>query len=269
MNPKEKLARTKESLAHGQFKVERIVRPHPYNNIRTCPELRSIPDYKFPKRITVVPDGNRRFARKRHMEVSDGHQKGADKVVELLKAFAGLPIEQVMVWGFSSDNWDRDSREIDAIMRIMDQTAKDMLPDLMERGGRLIHLGRADRIPSYLRETLEEVESKTRFNTGQIVALGIDFGGDDQVNRMLAAKIINPDLDQEQLRDGGGLIKPAELLIRTGEENDGLIHTSDIGWINGKPTLIASHTKSFPALTRADVAADIRKFAMRQRRMGK
>lgn len=260
----------KESLAQSQFKLERILHPGDlYSNMRTCPELRSIPDNKFPENVAIIPDGNRRFARRQNIPIEIGHQQGADNVVDKLRAFADLPIKGVTVWGFSTDNWNRDEREIDAIMHILDRTAHDILPELMERNGRLIHLGRWDRIPTHLADTLKNAVQKTKLNKGQIVALAIDFGGHDQVDRMLAAKVINPDLTQEQLRDGGGDVKPADLLIRTGEDDGGLVHTSDIGWLVGKPTLIATHTKSFPALTRQDIAQDLRQFALTQRRLGK
>lgn len=240
-----------------------------YENLRKCPELRNIPDDKFPESVVIIPDGNRRYAKSHHQSAEAGHQAGADKVVDLLNAFANLPIASVVVWGFSSDNWNRDPKEIDAIMKIMDRTAKTVLPDLMKRNGRLIHLGRTDRIPLFLLHTIKDAECKTEKNTGQVVGLAIDFGGEDQEERILEKGRHNMVLKRSELQDGNGLIKPADLLIRTGEEPDGLIHTSDIGWLNGKPTMIRPFTKSFPELTRKDVACAIQSFAQRQRRQGK
>lgn len=240
-----------------------------YENLRTCPELRNIPDDKFPQSVVVIPDGNRRYANAHHTSTEAGHQAGADKVVDLLNAFADTPVKSVTIWGFSSDNWNRDPKEIDAIMKIMDRTAKTVLPDLMKRNGKLIHLGRTDRIPLFLLHTIKDAECKTEKNTGQVVGLAIDFGGEDQEERILEQGRHNMVLKRSELRDGKGLIKPADLLIRTGEEPDGLIHTSDIGWLNGKPTVIKTYTKSFPELTRKDVAHAIHAFALRQRRQGK
>lgn len=250
--------------------AERVLHPFskPYEDMRNCVELRRIPDSKFPQAVAVIPDGNRRYAKLSGQSTEAGHQAGANKVVDLLNAFADLPVSSVVVWGFSTDNWNRPKREINAIMGIMGKTAELVLPDLMERNGRLVHLGRTDRIPIELVKTIKNAEIKTQKNTGQIVGLAIDFGGEDQIERMLKSGRNNPDASVHNLRDGYGLIKPADLVIRTGEENDGLVHTSDIGWLNGKPTLIKAYSKSFPELTRQDVALAIRAFAMRQRRQG-
>lgn len=259
-----------EAFWRSKLVAERFIHPFkdPYADMLNCPELRGIPSERYPQTVVIIPDGNRRYAKSLHRPTEDGHQAGANKVVELLDAFADLPVRSVIIWGFSSDNWRRDSKEVDAIMKIMDATAKAVLPNLMERNGKLIHLGRKDRIPSYLLHTIVDAEAKTKSNSGQIVGLAVDFSGEDQEERILQNGRVYTNRTREQLKDGAGIIKPADLLLRTGEEDDGLVHTSGIGWLDGAPTMIWTTPKSFPLLKRRDVAKAIRNYASRQRRLG-
>lgn len=62
-----------------------------------------------------------------------------------------LPIKFITIWGFSADNWSRTKEEADGIMRVIDETLKTMLPSALDRNARIIHIGRKDRIPEYLR----------------------------------------------------------------------------------------------------------------------
>lgn len=261
---------SRETLLKSRIVAERLIHPRTdlYRDMSKCPELRGIPADKYPKTVAIIPDGNRRFASFKHMSILEGHELGANKVIDLVDAFSTLPIDTLIIWGFSTDNWNRNPDEITNIMAIMKNAAERVLPDLMDKNGRLIHLGRTTEIPTDLLATLMDAEQKTAKNIGQKVVLAIDFGGTDQVGRMINKARENPDATPESLRDGHGLIKPADLLIRTGEYNTGLFHTSDIGWINGKPTLIQPFTKSFPELTRQDVARAIWRFAHTPRSQG-
>src|SRR5262249_11810173 len=107
-------------------------------------------------------------------------------------------------------------------------------------------------------------------DTGQIIALAIDFGGEDQEIRLLeSAKKIKKEenITSElvwKIRDGKGVIRSADLLIRTsGEER-----TSDIGWLNGAQTELVFIKKLYPDVTTWDIAQAILNYSKRERRFG-
>lgn len=234
------------------------------------PVLKSIPSQHFPNFLFIIPDGNRRFAKQKGKPSFWGHKKGFDVAIELLRSMQSLPIKIVGFWGFSSDNWKRNEIEVKGLMTIFEQLINNYFDELMKNNGRLIHIGRKDRLPDSLIKTITKAEEKTKKNTGQILCIALDFGGEDQTIRMLdqARRLeknitITPQL-LHSLRDGDGLIPPADLIIRTSE-----IRTSDVGWLNGKNTVLYFiPDKFFPEMNERDIVNAIDFFDKTERRQG-
>ncbi|MBI4097578.1 MAG: di-trans,poly-cis-decaprenylcistransferase [Candidatus Levybacteria bacterium] len=222
---------------------------------RKFPKLKSIPEDKFPQHIFIIPDGNRRYARKHGKPELWGHRAGFKVAVKLLRYFRPLPIRAVTLWGFAADNWKRDKKEVDHVMGILGFIIDNYLDELQENNSRFVHLGRKDRIPKALLKKFDQAEEKTKNNSGQIICLAVDFGGEDQAVRLIEKA---RDLPRKQmvngevlwnLRDTQGLIRSADLLFRTSETR-----TSDVGWINGSHTVLYFLTnKLFPEISEQDV----------------
>lgn len=234
------------------------------------PKLRTIPSDKFPQHIFIIPDGNRRFAMKHGKSELWGHRAGFKVAIKLLRYFRPLPIRAVTLWGFASDNWKRSDIEINSLMRIFGYIIDNYLDELKENNCRFVHLGRRDRIPKDLLKKFEQAERETKENSGQIISLAVDFGGEDQAVRMVEkARNLskNQTIDEEtlwKLRDTQGLIKSADLLIRTSETR-----TSDVGWLNGKHTVLYFlKNKLFPEITEKDFADSILYYSQTKRNKG-
>lgn len=229
---------------------------------------------RVPKHLCIIPDGNGRFAKETEGENAPaivGHIAGAKKALEILRELRELPIKCVTVWAFSDNNWERGEPEVSSLMQLFDKMVKANLEEMKRDNVRFIHLGSKDRIPAYLLETLNKAEEETRENTGQFLSLAIDFGGADQELRIadklrsipLEAVTTTPKLLQV-LRDGGGLIPPADLIIRTKERR-----LSGIGWIgDGKQTELCVIDKYFPEIETADIVDGIIDYALREQRFG-
>jgi undecaprenyl diphosphate synthase len=129
---------------------------------------------ELPKHITVIPDGNRRWAKKKGLPRLEGHRKGQDAISKIIKRAGDLGIHTLTFWGFSTENWRRDKSEIDFLM------------DLFET--RIIHLGRKDRIPPSLQKKIIDAEEKTRKFTKHTLNIALDYGGQDELVRA-ASKI--------------------------------------------------------------------------------
>lgn len=234
-------------------------------------KLKDIPLDKFPRHVFIIPDGNGRWAQKLGNVVLKGHETGARVIRQLLRDLGEIEqIKIVTVWGFSSDNWKRGKKEVAGLMALFKKSFEETVGEIIERNGRFIHLGRKDRIPKDLLKTIETVEKKTKENTGQIVCIAIDFGGEDQELRVIekARKLpLSIPTNKKllwQLRDGSGTITPADLLIRTAGER----RTSDVGWLNSSPTEIYIINKLFPDISTSDIIEAISDFSKRERRMG-
>ncbi len=235
------------------------------------PELKNIKKDKFPHHVMIIPDGNRRWAEKYGKSVVEGHKRGSEVINKVLDDLSMLSeIKIITLWGFSADNWKRATIETQGIFNLINSYLKNTLSKLNRLKARFVHLGRKDRLPKQLFSTIKHAEGETENNTGQIIALAIDFGGEDQEIRIIekAKKlpedtIVNRDL-LWTLRDGHGLIPPADLLIRSSGE----IRTSDVGWLNGAPTELYFIDKLFPDVTTSDIIDAIVDFSKRERRMG-
>lgn len=233
--------------------------------------LKTISPEHFPQFIFIIPDGNRRYAKNQNKPVIWGHKKGFDVIINLLRTLRPLPVKVIGFWGFSSDNWKRNEQEIKGLMGIFELMLTKYVGELMENNSRFIHLGRKDRLPEGLVKKIKEVEEITSKNTGQIICAALDFGGEDQMIRIInKAKDLDKDVEitpelLHSLRDGNGVIPSADLIIRTSE-----IRTSDVGWLNGKNTVLYFlPNKFFPEINVGDIVNGIEFFDKTERREGK
>jgi len=235
------------------------------------PSLQTIPEGRFPKHVLIIPDGNGRWAKDKNQFVLQGHKKGAQQLKKILSSLSELSqIKIITLWGFSADNWKRSEKEVSGLLLLMQYQIEETVSDLMKRNARFIHLGRKDRLPKSLLETIQKAEQETKNNSGQIICIAIDFGGEDQEIRMIEkarklpeGTVITKEL-LAQLRDGEGEIPPADLLIRTAGEK----RTSDIGWLNSAPTELYFIDTFFPDVTTNDIVSALLAFSKRERRMG-
>src|SRR3989344_269021 len=235
------------------------------------PKLAKIPPEQFPQHIFIIPDGNRRYAKKHGKSEAWGHSAGFRVVVKLLRYFRPLPIRAVTLWGFASDNWNRSDTEINNLMQIFGFLIDNYLEELKENNNRFIHLGRRDRIPKKLLNKIKKAEEETKNNPGQIICLALDFGGEDQAIRMVDNTRNlpkNKPITEEtlwKLRDSQGLIRSADLIIRPSETR-----TSDVGWINGRHTVLYFlPNKLFPEISEQDFADSLIYYSKVKRNEGK
>lgn len=233
------------------------------------PQLKQIPKEKFPNHVLIIPDGNGRWAQKMNKLPIFGHSQGMKIVKKVLNNLKDLPIGIITVWGFSTNNWKRQKNEVDSLMKLFESAIKENLPELIKNNTRFIHLGRKDRIPYSLTKIVEEAEKKTRYNTKRIFCLAVDFGGEDQELRILKEvrklpKSIDVTLKVvEKLRDGKGLVTPADLIIRTSNEQ----RTSDLGWLE-RNSEFYSIPRLLPEANIQDFVDAIVDYSKRERRFG-
>jgi len=241
------------------------------------PELGEIPRNKFPNHLLIIPDGNQRWADRQSPQQPTifGHENGAKVLKGVLRDLRELPIRIVTVWGLSADNIQKRSvEEVKGITSVIASTIDEILPELLQNKTRLIHLGRKDRIPDTLRLTIENAEERTKDCGDKIFCVAIDFGGEDQTMRMIKkvlemakeGKIEDKDITDkfvESLRDGGGRIPPADVVIRTSGELRG----SDLGWL-GVNSEYCPIQELLPDTTTKDFVDALFEFSKRERRFG-
>lgn len=154
------------------------------------------------KHLALICDGNRRWAKAKGMHKTEGHTYSFTQLApKLIPEIFDLGIHTITFWCFSTGNWNRKD-EIKNLMECFDIFTKKMIKIAHLKNIRLVHLGRKDRLPVFLRSTIEEAESITSKYTEHVLNIAIDYGGRDEILRayktiMLSG--INPEKITEEL----------------------------------------------------------------------
>lgn len=179
----------------------------------------------IPNHIAMILDGNRRWARARGLKPWEGHYNGYLAVDRLSESVRTLGVHTFTVWAFSTENWERPQKEIDAIMDLFRKFLKEKEKEFHSDRVALVHLGRKDRLPDDICAKLVRIEKETaKYSDNHVFNLAVDYGGRDEIIRA-AQRAINAgikNLDDktfESFLDTAGQPYPnPDLFIRTSGE---------------------------------------------------
>lgn len=175
-----------------------------------------------PRHVAIICDGNRTWAEEHGLSPFEGHKAGAEKVLELADRGIELGIEDVTLWGWSTENYNRGKDEVKFIMQLFIHLTRQFKRRFLDNNVRFRHIGRKDRLPRKLMELFHELEEKTKHNTATTFSIALDYGSQDEIVRAvkqivekgIPAEKIDSDLISSHL-DTSGLIYP-DMIIRTG-----------------------------------------------------
>ncbi|MEV7078141.1 polyprenyl diphosphate synthase [Streptomyces sp. NPDC093516] len=157
-------------------------RPPPHPSGERPP---AIPAARLPTHVAVIMDGNGRWAQQRGLPRYEGHRAGAAAVREVVHGALEMGLRHLTLYTFSTENWQRDTEEVDAILGLLrDEVTDNPFRDLD------VHMrwhGRAGRLPADLADLLHLRERTTRGRTGLTLTMCIDYGGRDEITRTAAA----------------------------------------------------------------------------------
>jgi undecaprenyl diphosphate synthase len=145
-------------------------------------------------------DGNGRWAKARWLPRVAGHRAGVSVLVPLLETAGEMGVRALTLYAFSTENWARPATEVDSLMTLFLETAKDKVPELNERGARLRFLGRKEHLAEDVRAAMDEAEWLTRGNDRLDVYVALNYGGRgeivDAVRRMISAGLDPDEVDE-------------------------------------------------------------------------
>ena len=136
---------------------------------------------RLPKHVAIIMDGNGRWAQGRGWDRTRGHEKGAEAVRTITTDSVKLGVRRLTLYAFSAENWQRPQREIDYLMKLLDNFLKGELATLQDNGVRLTAIGRLDKLPANVRATLDGVIAATAANGNMILCLALSYGGRDEI----------------------------------------------------------------------------------------
>lgn len=187
----------------------------------------SRPD-RIPRHITIIMDGNGRWAALRNEPRTFGHEAGVKAVKEVVRASGELGLKYLTLYTFSVENWKRPKAEVDALMSLLSRTTRDQLSELIKNDVKLITTGRVGGLSAARRSALAEAVKRTRNNKGLVLNLALNYGGRTEIldavkaiaNSIKAGMIDLPDINEELFSSFlyTANIPDPDLLIRTSGE---------------------------------------------------
>ena len=229
----------------------------------------------IPRHIAIIMDGNGRWANARGLPRAQGHRAGAESVREAVETCRHLGVEFLTLYAFSSENWNRPQKEVDALMKLLERFLREKLPELLKQNVRLHAIGRLHMLPEKCRQQIEKAIESTRDNTGLHLVLALSYGSREEIAdaaRDIAIKAaageldpadIDPQLFASHLSTIG--IPDPDLLIRTSGE---FRIANFLLWQISYAEIVIS-AKNWPDFRDTDLRAAVEEYAQRHRRFGK
>lgn len=229
---------------------------------------------RIPVHVSIIMDGNGRWAREQGHERIFGHKKGVETVRVVAEAAAEAGVKYLSLYAFSEENWGRPKEEVDFLMHLMMDSIASEVEMLMKNGVRFRVLGNLARLPEALQQGIAALEEKTRANTALDLILFVSYSGKwdiFQAAKKFAAEHSGEDIDKITdmsafskylVTDG---IPDPDLIIRTsGEERI----SNYLLW-QGAYSELLFVKKMWPEFGKEDFTAALAEFASRDRRYGK
>ena len=183
---------------------------------------------RLPRHIAIIMDGNGRWAKRRNQPRVFGHRQGAKSVRKVVEATARLGINNLTMYAFSTENWNRPKHEIKTLMKLLVNALKNELGLMMKNNIRLNAIGHTDMMPTNVQQELQEVLDETKENTGLVLTLALSYGARQEILRAvqeISHKVKNNIISVENVDDNiinkhlyTQNLPDVDLLIRTSGE---------------------------------------------------
>ena len=183
---------------------------------------------RLPTHIGVIMDGNGRWAKRRGLPRSAGHQAGADTLKKIVTECNKMGIKYITVYAFSTENWKRPKEEVDFLMNLLMNYLLDAERTLAGENVRIRAIGSRAELSEEMQVQIKKTEEFTSKNTGIVMNIALNYGSREELvtaTKNIAEKVKNgefsaEDINAEMISDAlytGGQPDP-DLIIRTSNE---------------------------------------------------
>jgi undecaprenyl diphosphate synthase len=197
--------------------------------IKNMSLLESINKDNLPKHLAIIMDGNGRWAKQKGLLRTLGHESGTKSVKVTVETCAKMGIENLTLYAFSTENWNRPKFEVDTLMKLLVSSLKKELKTLQENNIRLNSIGNLSKMPSSILKELNEVIEKTKNNTRMTLTLALSYGSREELlnvvknisdkvkNNIISIDTIDESIINQHLYTHN--LPDVDLLIRTSGEH--------------------------------------------------
>ena len=180
------------------------------------------------RHIAFIMDGNRRWARNKGLPIVAGHKKGAEVLQNTILAARDLGVDFVTVYAFSTENWQRDKKEVNDLMNLLREYLSNGFNELEQQNVRIIFVGERYMLASDIVEKMRQIEDKSAHNDGITLCVALSYGSRAEIVsavKNISEKIKTGELDIKDVNEkciSSHLytkdIPDPDLLIRTSGE---------------------------------------------------
>lgn len=229
----------------------------------------------LPKHISIIMDGNGRWAKQKGFLRAFGHEEGTKAVRDVVEGSAELGIENLTLYAFSTENWNRPKLEVDTLMRLLVTSLKKEIKTLLKNNIRLNAIGNLHTLPKKAQKELNEVIEKTKDNNRMILTLALSYGSREEIVHAvkdISEKVKNEELSLDAIDES---IINQHLYTRNLPDVDLLIRTSGEQRISNFLLWQIAYAELYftpilwPDFRREDLYEAIYNYQTRERRFGK
>ena len=227
-----------------------------------------------PTHVAVIQDGNRRYARARGADETDGHRAGADTTERVLGWCAELGVEELTLYAFSTENFDRPPKERAALFDLIAEKLRSFAdrPEIHDRAVRIRAIGETERLPERVREAITYAENRTADYDAFRLNVALAYGGRAELlgvareiaDEAAAGECTPDEVTVSEIEDRltTDPARAVDLIIRTG----GAERTSNfLPWhANGNEAAVYFCAPYWPAFSRVDFLRAIRTYESRR-----
>ncbi|HAB28244.1 MAG TPA: isoprenyl transferase, partial [Xanthomarina gelatinilytica] len=183
---------------------------------------------KLPKHLAIIMDGNGRWAKQKGMMRAFGHENGTQAVRQVVEGCAELGIENLTLYAFSTENWNRPKLEVQTLMKLLVSSLKKEIKTLQDNNIKLMAIGCLNELPAKAHNELLEVMEKTKNNSRMVLTLALSYGSREEIintvkkisikvkNNIISPENIDESVINEHLYTQN--LHDVDLLIRTSGE---------------------------------------------------
>jgi undecaprenyl diphosphate synthase len=230
---------------------------------------------RLPKHVAIIMDGNGRWAKARGLDRCEGHAEGARAVRDAVETAARVGIEYLTLYAFSVANWARPIGEVEALMRLLVDFARQERAELRQNGISVNVIGNLEDLPTVTRHAVEDLIAYTSDGSRMTLTLALSYGGRQDIieaARALAVRaraglVLPEEIDESffQREMTTAALPDVDLLIRTGGEtrvSDFLLFESAYAELVFLPIM-------WPDFTPQTLLDALAIYAQKERRFGK
>ena len=228
----------------------------------------------IPRHIAIIMDGNGRWAKERGLPRTEGHRRGAESVRAMTEACRELGVQYLTLYAFSSENWKRPKREVDALMKLLELYLKREVKEMMKNNIKLQAIGRLHDLPESCQRELHRAIETTANNTELTLILALSYGGREEIVdgvKSLIESIEKGHLDKAMINNE---VFSKHLYTRYYPDPDLLIRTSGELRLSNFLLWQLSYTefyitdKLWPDFRKPELVEALQSYSQRQRRFG-